>query len=154
MKECRSRWWYVVVILGAAFLDRITKYWALSYLSTPKDIVPFLRLELVFNRGVSWGLLYSDNTFGFILVTGLIIVVIATLAMYTFNQFIQRDCVGPEVLVLTGALCNIYDRFAYGGVVDFIVLHIGSWQWPVFNVADVCIVLGVGVMLWRTIISK
>lgn len=154
MKECRSRWWYAAIIIGTALLDRITKLWALNNLAIPKEVTSFLRFELVFNRGVSWGLFYSDNVLGFSLVACAIFAVIATLGWYAFTQAKQQKCVGPEVLVFTGALSNFIDRFLYGGVVDFILLHVGDWQWPLFNIADICIVFGVGAMLYRNLTDK
>jgi signal peptidase II len=50
-------------------------------------------------------------------------------------------------LILTGAAGNLYDRLAYGYVVDFLDFYAGSWHWPAFNVADSCITIGAGLLL-------
>ena len=50
--------------------------------------------------------------------------------------------------MLAGACSNIIDRFVYCGVIDFIVITIGGWTCPVFNIADVSIIVGVTFMLW------
>ena len=49
-------------------------------------------------------------------------------------------------LVLGGALGNLVDRIRYGEVIDFIEVHLGSYQHPTFNIADIAIVVGVGLM--------
>jgi signal peptidase II len=53
-------------------------------------------------------------------------------------------------LVLGGSLSNLVDRLWYKAVLDFIELYIGPYSWPVFNVADVCIVIGIGGILLRS----
>jgi len=50
-------------------------------------------------------------------------------------------------LILAGAAGNLYDRFAYGYVVDFLDFYIGAYHWPAFNVADSCITVGAGLLL-------
>lgn len=69
------------------------------------------------------------------------------LAFYTFFQWKQNQSILAEVFILAGGLSNIIDRFVYSGVVDFIVLGYKDWFWPVFNVADAFIVLGVTLMM-------
>ena len=50
-------------------------------------------------------------------------------------------------LIVTGAIGNLYDRLAYGYVVDFLDFHVAGWHWPAFNVADMCITIGAGLLL-------
>ncbi|HOC46968.1 MAG TPA: signal peptidase II, partial [Syntrophorhabdaceae bacterium] len=50
-------------------------------------------------------------------------------------------------LILAGALGNIYDRFFYGSVVDFLDLYYGSHHWPAFNVADIAVSVGIGLIV-------
>lgn len=52
------------------------------------------------------------------------------------------------IAIIAGSLSNIVDRFIYGGVIDFIELSYNQWIWPVFNVADVAIVCGIGLILY------
>jgi signal peptidase II len=56
--------------------------------------------------------------------------------------------------VLSGAIGNLYDRIAYGYVVDFILVHYESYQWPAFNVADSAITFGIGIWLYTQLFSK
>lgn len=51
-------------------------------------------------------------------------------------------------LVLAGAVGNLYDRAAYGFVVDFLDVYVAGWHWPAFNVADACITVGAGFLLF------
>ena len=56
-------------------------------------------------------------------------------------------------LILGGAVGNLYDRVAYGYVIDFLDAYYQQWHWPVFNIADSAIVLGVGLMLLEMFIN-
>ena len=57
-------------------------------------------------------------------------------------------------LIVGGALDNAYDRFTYGAVADFFYFHVGSFSWYVFNLADVGIVAGVGLLLYESFFIK
>jgi signal peptidase II len=57
-------------------------------------------------------------------------------------------------LVFAGALGNVHDRIAYGSVVDFIEVHIFSYHWPDFNVADSAIVTGACLLLLDSLLPK
>jgi len=134
------------------FIDRITKYYAV-YVYRVYDISDyiinsFLSFSLAFNRGMSFSLGHSQNQGTFILVIGITISLTLYVMYYTYNRFEYGYPILGELLVITGSLSNIIDRFLYPGVVDFIELSYGSWFfWPAFNCADAYIVIGVGVML-------
>lgn len=55
------------------------------------------------------------------------------------------------VIVIAGALGNVWDRLRFGGVIDFLDFHINDWHYPAFNIADSCIVVGVGLILIHNI---
>jgi signal peptidase II len=57
-------------------------------------------------------------------------------------------------LILGGALGNLWDRLLSGRVVDFLLVYIGSYQWPAFNVADSAIVLGAGLLVFEILFAK
>lgn len=123
-------------------IDQYTKWWALNSLYEPREINRFLTFDLVLNRGVSWGLLHSADTSSFILVGIMSVSVVLILLWFTISQWRERFSIVGETLVLSGAISNLIDRVLYKGVVDFIVLSYNDWSWPVFNIADCCIVLG------------
>lgn len=59
----------------------------------------------------------------------------------------DRRTLGGLALVLAGAAGNLYDRAAYGFVVDFLDVYVAGWHWPAFNIADACITVGAGILL-------
>ncbi len=128
-------------------LDRLTKYYVLHTCPQQWVINQFISIRLLLNRGISWGIFHTTNYWGFIIVSSLIIVVTTMLAFYTYVRWRQGFWIGGECLVLAGSLSNIVDRIIYHGVLDFILLSFNSWSWPVFNIADMAIVIGVGIMI-------
>ncbi len=140
---------YLLLAIAIIFCDRLSKWLALTMLNEPKQITPFMEFELAFNRGISWGLLHSDQESTFFWVTVLICLIIGALLCYTIIQRINHHAIYGEVAVLAGAVSNVIDRSVYGGVIDFIHLSYNSWSWPIFNIADVAIVLGVLWILWK-----
>jgi signal peptidase II len=133
-----------VVIL---ITDQITKWAAETYLTRlPEQSVPivgdFFRLTYVANRGAAFGIL-QERTFFFVLVGVVVIgVIIASYRYFPVNGALLNMALG---LQLGGAVGNLVDRVRYGYVVDFFDVGI----WPVFNVADSAIVVGVGILAFR-----
>lgn len=134
---------YLFLAFVLIFFDRLSKWFALITLQEPKHVTDFLSFELVLNRGISWGFLHSDKPYLFYLVTGAVVIIMGALLMHTIIQRINQQPIYGEVAVLAGACSNLVDRFVYGGVIDFIHFHYDVWSWPVFNIADVAIVLGI-----------
>ena len=133
-----------VLILAAIFVaDRLTKQWALTWL-LPKGFVavlPFFHLTYVENTGAAFGIGFSRNSFFTVLSAGLIAVLFyLQQAWKRKNTWIQVGL----VLVMGGAIGNLYDRIVYGFVVDFLDFLV----WPVFNVADSCVTVGAACLAW------
>jgi signal peptidase II len=144
--------WYVILAHIICIADRVTKHIAMKLDGTVESGIPFLSWSYVKNRGISWGIFYSYSSISFILMTSIICAVFVALAVYTYKRFKENYSVLGEMLVLSGALSNLVDRIWYAGVIDFIVVSYCDWCFPVFNVADIAIVVGVGIMLinlWR-----
>jgi signal peptidase II len=57
-------------------------------------------------------------------------------------------------LIIGGALGNVIDRIAYGAVADFYLLHAMGYDWYVFNIADMAVVFGVGLMAYDLVMSE
>lgn len=138
---------YFIIFLLVILSDRATKFWAVSLGSVEKAFNKFLSFSLAYNRGVSWGLFSSSSSIIFILISFVTIAVTFTVLLYIIFKYRAKENIYGEVLVLSGAISNIIDRFYYSGVVDFILLKYKSYSWPLFNIADVAIVLGVIVMV-------
>jgi signal peptidase II len=132
--------------------DRVTKFLSLKYLLVLNNkefiVNKFLNFNLAFNRGVSWSLFSFSNDYMFWALTTFIFIIIITFSTQVYSQYKKNESILFEIFVISGALSNIIDRFLYNAVVDFVELHIGNWYWPIFNIADVFIVLGiVGIFL-------
>ena len=63
-----------------------------------------------------------------------------------YQRYRKHELIIGELLVIAGAGSNIMDRIRMGGVIDFIKLSAGDFVWPLFNIADICIVIGVFIM--------
>lgn len=137
-------------LIGFVFfiIDRITKFIALKKFGHEYVINSYLSFQLVFNRGISWGLFYYSNEILFFIVNFIICFIILYLLKYTYMRFMQNYTILGETFVLSGALSNLFDRFYYGGVIDFIEFHYRQWYFPTFNIADSIIFLGVLIMIF------
>ena len=140
-----------VLAAVVVILDQLSKWWVMDVahldLKGQIPVLPFFRLTLVMNRGVSFGLLRADNPTGrWILVGAALLVVIALVA---WARKADRPLFATALgLVIGGALGNnLIDRARLGQVVDFIDVSALYFPW-VFNVADSAITVGVILLLW------
>lgn len=129
--------------------DQASKWAVLLWVMDPPrliEVTGFLNLVLVYNRGVSFGLLASDYAWKPYALASLSLAVVAALLWWMRRQPGPLPPWGVG-LIVGGALGNVIDRFLHPGVVDFLDLHYAGWHWPAFNLADAAIVLGVGLLL-------
>lgn len=134
----------VMILLG---VDQLTKYWASHVLAVQGDVMLWpnvFHFTYVENRGAAFGMLQNKQWF-FIIVT---IVVVAFILWYWKN--IPDNKWGnwmkfALILIISGAIGNLIDRVVLGYVVDF--LYFILIDFPVFNVADICVVVGVIVLM-------
>jgi signal peptidase II len=152
--------WLLLISAVVIFIDRLTKTWVAARIPIGGAIpvVPhFLRITHWTNDGAAFSLFAesaSPNTvrwvlIGFSLVAALVILVV----LVRLGQRITCTTVALA-LVFAGALGNVHDRIAYGSVVDFIEVHIFSYHWPDFNVADSAIVIGACLLLLDSLVPK
>ncbi len=149
-----SRW--LLVSLGVIAADLATKAWITSVLAPGegRDVTSFLRIVLVFNRGAAFSFLADAGGWQrwfFMLVSAAISVGIVVM--------LGRPHAGRLVplalaLVLGGALGNLWDRLTLGHVVDFVLVHVGRYAWPAFNVADSAITVGVALLVLDSLRSR
>lgn len=138
-------------LLAAAIvfaLDLATKQAALVWLApvAPVPVTGFLNLVLVWNPGVSFGMLQGLGALGPWLLTGFAVAICAGLLVWLARDGRPATRLGIG-LVLGGALGNIVDRLRFGAVLDFLDFHAIGYHWPAFNVADSAIVVGAGLLL-------
>jgi signal peptidase II len=135
-----------LVLLG---LDQLTK-WAALYLldlaARPIAVTPFFNLVMVWNRGVSFGMLDRLGAVAPWLLSGLALAVVIGLLFWLRRSENAMMAIGLG-LVIGGALGNVIDRLRYGAVVDFLDFHLAGWHWPAFNLADAGICVGAGLIV-------
>ena len=137
----------LALVSGIFIIDRISKVMALQFVERWQyDSVPFLSFQVTFNRGLSWGIAAHPEQFFYILMA--VLILFAFVGML-WRQVVLNQSIIPTLLVIAGGLSNMIDRLQYGAVVDFIDLFIGNYHVPTFNLADVYIVLGVGLLIQR-----
>lgn len=110
---------------------------------TEIKITSFFNLVMVWNTGVSFGMLGDAGPYApYILIAlALAIVVLFTVWLVDAKSSFHRLC---YALVIGGALGNIIDRLRFGAVIDFLDFHVADMHWPAFNVADSAVVMGIG----------
>ena len=130
--------------------DQASKWWVLEVLDLPARgqvaVAPFLNLTMVWNQGVTFGLLRMDNAWGPPRLAGIARAVVALLAGWVLRAE-NRPTALALGAVAGGAVGNVIDRLRFGAVVDFLHAHAWGWSWYVFNVADAAIVCGVAALL-------
>jgi signal peptidase II len=147
-----------LIVLAA---DQASKWWVLNVLDLPTlrqvVLLPVLNLTMVWNRGVTFGLLNGLGSWGHVFLAAVALAVVVALGfwLYRAENKIVASAIGA---IAGGAVGNVIDRVRFGGVVDFIQAHVttpwGDYSWYVFNVADAAIVCGVVVLIFESRFSK
>ena len=133
-----------MIIIGsiALILDQITKIIATSYLKlnqSVKVINKFFYLTLCHNEGAAWGIFKNAR---FVIVIGTIIAIVLIYHyIYCFKENKRNNLAFG--LLIGGLSGNLLDRIIFGYVRDFLDFYIIKYDYPIFNVADICIVIGV-----------
>ena len=146
----------ILIVLLIFLLDRISKLYVIhldgTQLNSEITISKFINIQLIWNEGVAFGLFAFNDKFFYNLITGFIIIIIIILIF-----FIRRS-IGIEkysfLIILAGALGNVFDRFIYSAVPDFIDIHYQNFHWFIFNVADIFITLGVLLLIFSELLIK
>lgn len=139
-------------------IDQTTKSWAVSRLrfDGPMEVIPgFLNFSYAYNTGVAFSLL-SDNGDPGRWGLSMVGIIAGILVLFFFWRTPRSDdrMLGSLVLLLAGIIGNVTDRIRLGFVIDFIDVQFGSWHYPTFNVADISICVGAGLMIIDTFFSK
>jgi signal peptidase II len=151
-----SRWPRPLFYIVAALImvaDQVTKAWATMSLRPLGSItlVPgFFNLTYVRNTGVAFGMFAGQG-----LLVGIFMIILALVAIYYMRglNWAGREPNFVGGLLCGGALGNLLDRSRLSYVVDFFDVHLGSYHWPVFNVADSLICISVGWIVLRQLLG-
>ena len=143
-------------ILFFFILDRISKFLIINSANEDGQInltlTSFLNLNLIWNDGIAFGLLSFSESFGYNLVTIIILFVIFILLIMLFKaENLSRYAL---LLILGGAIGNFFDRVYYSAVPDFIDFYFKGFHWFIFNVADIFISLGLFCLIYVELLKK
>lgn len=135
-------------------LDQSHKWWMIDVYDIgarePVALTPFFDLVMVWNRGVSYGL-FASHAQEVLIAAGLAIVFGLWLWACRMEKPLGASALA---LVIGGALANVLDRAIRGAVADFFHFHYGNLSWYVFNLADVAIVAGVGLLMYESLFAS
>jgi signal peptidase II len=142
---------HLVLVCAILVLDRLTKIGILNRFTVNESatvIDGLFNITYVRNTGVAFGILSSISSPAKTIMLSVFtafaagVVIVYSLRSSPRNHLLQVAL----ALILGGALGNLYDRLAYGYVIDFLEFYVGSYHWPAFNVADSAITIGVGLL--------
>ena len=138
----------LAVALLVLALDQASKTMVLAWLVPVAriELAPFLNLVVVWNPGVSFGMLGGVGASGPWLLIGLALLITAGFLVW-LAWSTERLHAAALGLVIGGAVGNVIDRLRFGAVLDFVDLHLLGYHWPAFNVADAAITAGAVLLL-------
>ena len=144
----------LLATLAILVTDQANKLWLIFVYGIearqPIRLTPFFDVIYKKNTGISYSLLRAQT--GPQRIALLIFIFSATAFLGVWLWKARTKIAGLGLgLIVGGALGNFYDRLAYGFVVDFYHFHLGSFSWYVFNIADVSIVFGVGLLIYDSL---
>ena len=145
---------FTIIIIFS--LDRISKFYVIS--QNEKNFTPdlftskYLNISLIWNEGIAFGLLSFNESYFYNFLTILIaIIIIVIFFMILRNKGLKKYSL---LMILGGALGNLYDRIFFKAVPDFIDFHIGNFHWFIFNVSDIFISIGVLFLIFLELIDN
>jgi len=141
---------YLWVTLLVIVLDQVSKQLAEHYLvfHNPVPIIPFFNLTLSYNTGAAFSFLSEAGGWQRWFFIGLALLVSVVILFWLHKLTTQDKWVAIALsLVLGGAIGNVIDRVLFGHVIDFLHLYYQQWSWPIFNIADSAISVGVAILL-------
>ncbi|QFK73226.1 lipoprotein signal peptidase [Pradoshia sp. D12] len=137
---------YYLIALLIIMIDQFTKWLVVKYMTLGESIPiidNFLYITSHRNRGAAWGILQGQMWFFYIVTTVVIIGIV-----FYIRKFSTDKLTGISLgLILGGAIGNFIDRIFRNEVVDFVHTYIFSYSFPVFNVADSALCIGVGLLV-------
>jgi signal peptidase II len=149
-----------IAAIATLVVDQASKLWLLFVFNIAHrgavKVTPFLDLVLAWNVGISFGWFQNDGVLAQIVLTAIKAVAVIVLAIWMARSrnWLSTVALG---LIIGGAVGNAIDRVAYGAVVDFALFHVEiggkTFNWYVFNLADVAIVAGVAALLYDSFLG-
>jgi len=152
--------WLLLISAFVVAADRLTKMWVAAHihLGGAIPIVPrVLRITHWTNEGAAFSM-FAGSASPHVVRWGLVTFTLAAVLVVFIVMLRLGNCITLATvalaLILGGALGNVHDRIVYGSVVDFIEVHIFSYHWPDFNLADSSIVIGACLLFLDAMLAK
>ena len=150
----------IIAAVTALVLDQASKLWLLFVFDIARKgavkVTPFFDLVLAWNVGISFGWFQNDSFLAQAVLTTIKAIAVIVLAIWMARSRTLLATVALG-LIIGGAIGNAIDRVAYGAVVDFALFHVqiggNTYNWYVFNLADVAIVAGVAALLYDSFLG-
>jgi signal peptidase II len=150
----------VLAALVTLVADQASKLWLLNGFDLARrgvvKVTPFFDLVLAWNIGISFGWLQNNGQAAQLALMAVKVVAVIALAIWMARSQTRLATVALG-LIIGGAIGNGIDRLVYGAVVDFALFHIeiggNTYNWYVFNLADVAIVAGVAALLYDSFLG-
>ena len=114
------------------------------------EILPFFNLVMVWNKGISFGMLNNGTEIAQYVLSGAALVISLGFLAW-FSRTKSKLQALTIIMVVAGALGNVIDRLRFGAVIDFLDFHAYGYHFPAFNVADSCICIGVFLLIVQSV---
>ena len=145
--------YFLIIIFTVFFLDRISKIKILTNFSESVYFVnDYLNFDLIWNIGMGFGIMSTNSSVIYNLITFIIgFVILFLLYIFLISQKLEKISYS---IIIGGALGNFYDRLVFNAVPDFIDIHYNNFHWFTFNVADIFISIGVLIFILSNWVVK
>ena len=159
MTKNTARISYLLIALVVVLLDRSTKHLVAQRISLYSHIqvIPgFFQLTHTENTGAAFSLFADSNAHwkaAMLIAFSVIALMVVSVLLWKNHHAHVATGIGLS-LIMGGALGNLWDRLTRGRVVDFLLLYVKRYQWPVFNLADSAIVIGAGLLVLEILFHK
>ncbi len=147
----------LATLLAVLIADQASKAFIIDFMAErgfhPLELTSHVRVVMVWNRGVSFGMFSQESEVLRWSLTFLALAIATGLMVWVTRQTGPWAIAGGG-LVAGGAVGNAVDRIIHGAVADFIDLHAAGWSWPAFNMADSAITVGVVILVLNALSSQ
>jgi signal peptidase II len=140
--------WYLIITAMVLAFDQYTKYWVSIRLREGDEIdiiAGFFKLSYTENPGIAFGMLNNGDVKWFLVAIS--VAAVSVVVFYMMRTPSSNTLLLWSLALLAAGICgNLIDRVRMGRVIDFILLYFKTYQWPVFNIADMAITIGAALM--------
>lgn len=154
MKSSLTKAYLIALIV--VVLDQLSKWLLLDIVQMPErehiTLAPFFNLVMVWNRGISFGMMQGLSHPEYVL-GGVALVIVAVLTIWLKKVERLREIIGIGIII-GGAVGNFIDRLRFGAVADFFDFHVAGYHWPAFNIADAAICIGAFLLVLESVYEK